>query len=173
MEATPGAALEGRESDYGLPSAACVESVSVHQRRAGGKPSRKAVCHARSISEEPASPKLCHAAGSIYGRYQECDVGTAPHQHAAVVATERPRADNQKPHDSLLFFLEHQRSLPRTARALAARAVALGTGAAGPGPRRGTRRSRSRTPRPAARHSSGRPRGRCQWCLAPHGSAFN
>ena len=105
MEATPGAALEGRESDYGLPSAACVESVSVHQRRAGGKPSRKAVCHARSISEEPASPKLCHAAGSIYGRYQECDVGTAPHQHAAVVATERPRADNQKPHDSLLFFL--------------------------------------------------------------------
>jgi hypothetical protein len=37
--------------------------------------------------------------------------------------------------------------------------IAVETRAAAPGPHRGTRRSRSRTRRPAARHSSGRPRG--------------
>ena len=34
--------------------------------------------------------------------YQECDLGTALQQHAAVITSERSRADNQKPHDSLL-----------------------------------------------------------------------
>ncbi len=32
---------------------------------------------------------------------QKGNIGAAPQQHSAVIATERPRADDQKPHDSL------------------------------------------------------------------------
>src|SRR5271165_1643985 len=37
--------------------------------------------------------------------YQKGDIGAALYQHAAVIAAERSRADDQKPHDSLLVSL--------------------------------------------------------------------
>src|SRR5262249_21401159 len=42
--------------------------------------------------------------------YQKGHIGAALQQHAAVITSERSRADDQKPRDSPLFFPEHRRS---------------------------------------------------------------
>jgi len=41
--------------------------------------------------------------------YQECDLGTALQQHAAVITSKCSRADNQKAHDNLLCIAPNGR----------------------------------------------------------------